>query len=54
MAKFKVNKVFRNKETKEVYKVGDIVELTVKRANEINSNSKNDQEMVTRVDKDKE
>ena len=54
MAKFKVNKVFRDKETKEVYKVGDIVELTVKRANEINSSNKENEEMVTRVDKDKE
>ena len=40
MAKYKVLEVFRNKETQEVYKVGEEVELPVKRAKEIEENLK--------------
>lgn len=40
MAKYKVLEVFRNKETQEVYKAGEEVELTVKRAKEIEENLK--------------
>lgn len=35
MAKFKVLKKFRDKETKEVYGAKDEIEMTVKRADEV-------------------
>lgn len=38
MAKFKVLKKFRDKETKEVYEKGTEIELTVKRAEEVSAN----------------
>lgn len=38
MAKFKVLKVFRDKHTKDVYKVNDEVEMNVKRAKEVEKN----------------
>lgn len=38
MAKFKVLKVFRDKHTKDVYKVNDEVEMNVKRADEVKKN----------------
>ncbi|WP_191905039.1 hypothetical protein [Listeria monocytogenes] len=38
MAKFKVLKTFRDKETKEVYEEGKEIELTVKRAEEVAAN----------------
>lgn len=41
MAKYKVIKSFRDKETKEVYKADDVIEMTVKRANEVAENLKN-------------
>lgn len=34
MAKYKVLKLFRDKETKEVYQAGQEIEMTVKRADE--------------------
>lgn len=40
MAKYKVLEVFRNKETQEVYEVGEEVEFPVKRAKEIEENLK--------------
>lgn len=40
MAKYKVLEVFRDKETQEVYKVNQEVELAVKRAKEIEDNLK--------------
>lgn len=50
MAKYKVNHPFRNKETGETYKSGQEIEITVKRANEINKNNKNKVKMVTRIE----
>lgn len=51
MAQYKVLQKFRNKETKEVYKVGQVVELTVKRANEAIENLKEwDGEFLERID----
>ncbi|EJM6842191.1 hypothetical protein NOU21_002340 [Listeria monocytogenes] len=38
MAKFKILKKFKDKETKEVYEKGTEIELTVKRAEEVNEN----------------
>lgn len=38
MAKFKVVKKFKDKETKEVYEAGKIIEMTVKRAEEAEKN----------------
>ncbi|WP_313469809.1 hypothetical protein [Lysinibacillus sp.] len=40
MVQYKVLQKFRNKETKEVYEVGQEIELTVKRANEAIENLK--------------
>lgn len=53
MAKYKVLKVFRNKETDEVYSVGQEVELTVKRAKEIEKKLKHLGDFLDRVN-DKE
>lgn len=51
MAQYKVLQKFRNKETKEVYKAGQVVELTVKRANEAIENLKEwDGEFLERID----
>lgn len=52
MAKFKVNHPFKNKKTGEVYKSGQEIEITVKRAKEINKNNKNKVEMVTRLEEE--
>ncbi|WP_179874547.1 hypothetical protein [Bacillus sp. AFS002410] len=38
MAKFKVLKTFRDVHTNEIYKVGSDIEMTVKRANEVEKN----------------
>lgn len=38
MAKYKVLKDFRDKETKEIYQSGSTIEMTVKRANEVEKN----------------
>lgn len=38
MAKYKVQKSFRDKETKKVYKPGEEIEMTVKRADEVAKN----------------
>lgn len=38
MAKYKVLSKFKNKETGETYKIGQEIELTVKRAKEIEKN----------------
>lgn len=35
MAKYNVLKKFRDKETKEVYEVGTVIDMTVKRAEEV-------------------
>ena len=38
MAKYKVLKTFRDKETKEVYESGSEIDMTVKRASEVEKN----------------
>lgn len=51
MALYKVLQMFRNRETKEVYKVGQEIELSVKRANEVIENLKDlDGEFLERID----
>lgn len=51
MAKYTVLNKFRDKETKEVYLVGQDIELTVKRAKEIEENLKKyDQDFLERID----
>nr|DAL52225.1 MAG TPA_asm: hypothetical protein [Caudoviricetes sp.] len=52
MAKYKVNHPFKNKETGEIYHSGQEIEITVKRAKEINKNNKNKVEMVTRLEEE--
>lgn len=51
MAKYKVLQPFRDKETKDQYKEGQVIEMTVKRANEAIKNLKKwDGEFLERVD----
>lgn len=38
MAKFKVLKKFRDKETKKIYEVGSVIDMTVKRSEEVSKN----------------
>lgn len=38
MAKFKVNKTFKDVHTKEIYKENDEIEMTVKRSEEVAKN----------------
>lgn len=52
MAKYKVVKEFRDVHTKEVYAVGRVIELTVKRANEVNKNLKGFIEPVAKETKE--
>lgn len=40
MAKFKVNKAFKDKHTGEIYSPGAVIEMTVKRAKEAENNLK--------------
>lgn len=55
MAKYKVLNKFKNKETKEVYTVGQEVELTVKRAKEIEDNLESyGVDFLERIDNKKE
>lgn len=55
MAKYKVLQLFRDKYTKEAYKVNQEVEMTVKRANEAIANLKKwDGDFLERIDKTKE
>lgn len=56
MAQYKVLEIFKDKDTQEVYRVGQEVELTVKRATEIEKNLKeHDKQFLERIDnKDKE
>ena len=56
MAQYKVLEVFKDKDTQEIYKVGQEVELTVKRATEIEKNLKeHDKQFLERIDnKDKD
>lgn len=54
MAKYKVLQPFRDKKTKKQYKKGQIIDMTVKRADEVIKNLKKwDGEFLVRVD-DKE
>lgn len=51
MAQYKVLEVFKDKDTQEIYKVGQEVELTVKRATEIEKNLKEyDKQFLERID----
>lgn len=49
MAKFKVLKTFRDKYTKEVYKKDSVIDITVKRADEVVKNL--DGSFLKRIDK---
>ncbi len=48
MAKYKVLKAFRDIHTNEVYKVNSEIEMTVKRANEVEKNL--DSSFLVRID----
>ena len=52
MAKFKVLKTFRDKHTKEVYKKDSVIDITVKRADEVAKNL--DGSFLERIDDKKE
>lgn len=55
MAKYRVLKRFRDKETKEVYEAGQVIEMTVKRANEAIENLKKyGGEFLERINKKQE
>lgn len=54
MAKYKVLKRFRDKETKEVYEEGQEIEMTVKRADEAAKNlEKYSHKFLERLDNEK-
>lgn len=50
MVKAKIIHSFKDKETKQIYKPGEIVDLTLKRMKEINENNKNKVDYVKRVE----
>lgn len=50
MVKAKIIHSFKDKKTKQVYKPGEIVDLTLKRMKEINENNKNKVDYVKRVE----
>lgn len=50
MAKYKVLKKFRDKETKEIYEPNTEIEMTVKRADEVEKNL--DGSFLVRIDKE--
>lgn len=52
MAKFKVLKAFRDIHTNEIYKVNSEIEMTVKRANEVEKNL--DSSFLVRVEESEE
>ncbi|MFS0923345.1 hypothetical protein ACFC8T_08570 [Enterococcus casseliflavus] len=52
MAKYNVLKKFRDKETKEVYEVGTVIDMTVKRAEEVAVNL--DDSFLERVEEKKD
>lgn len=55
MAKYKVLNKFKDLQANEVYKVGQEVEMTVKRADEIANNLKKyDREFLERIDNEEE
>lgn len=51
MAKFEVKKTFRDVHTQELYEKGSIIDMTVKRADEVEKNL--DQSFLKRVDEKK-
>lgn len=53
MAKYKVVKVFKDKNTKETYEVNQIIDITVKRANEIEKTLKPLGDFLERVEEKK-
>ena len=53
MAKYKVVKVFKDKNTKETYEVNQIIDITVKRANEIERTLKPLGDFLERVEEKK-
>jgi hypothetical protein len=55
MAKYKVLETFRDKHTKELYEVGEEIEMTVKRAKEAEKNlAKHGKVFLERVEEPKE
>ena len=50
MVKAKIIHSFKDKETKQIYKPGEIVDLTLKRMKEINETNKNKVDYVKRVE----
>lgn len=52
MAKYNVLKKFRDKETKEVYEAGKVIDMTVKRAEEVAVNL--DDSFLERVEEKKD
>lgn len=52
MVKFKVQKRFQDVHTKEVYEVGQVIDITVKRSKEVESNL--DGSYLERVDEKSE
>ncbi|MBV5191154.1 hypothetical protein [Staphylococcus chromogenes] len=50
MAKYKVKKAYIDKEMRKVLNVGDEVEMTVKRANEVNKNGTLQNGILERID----
>ncbi len=54
MAKYKVNKGFTDKETKQSHVKGDEIDITVKRGDEINEKLKKHGTIVQRVHETKE
>lgn len=52
MVKFKVKKVFQDIHTKEVYEVGQVIDIPVKRSKEVAENL--DDSYLERVDEPKE
>lgn len=53
MAKYKVIKVFKDKNTKETYEVNQVIDITVKRANEIEKTLKPLGDFIERVEEKK-
>ncbi|UXR52078.1 hypothetical protein [Staphylococcus simulans] len=50
MAKYKVKKAYIDKEMRKVLNVGDEVEMTVKRANEVNKKGTPQNGILERID----
>lgn len=50
MAKYKVKTAYIDKELQKVLRVGDEVDMTVKRANEVNKNGTSQNGILERID----